>query len=242
MSSTFTNSTFGSGLVAIIAGLLAWTLAANFGSVAPFDASLILLIVGGAIIYFRWRENYGESQRTGPLIAPSSAFDSFTKAGRLLVTNEKVLLLGLIQSCFESAMYIFVFMWTPALESSLQATETAKRPILPHGIVFAIFMASVMIGSKLFESLIASRPVENFTRWVFVLSSLALAMPILTQNHNIQLLAFCVFEVCCGLYFPAVVRCYKFRDYGASMHESNNAIFCREQCEANTSRKRCVPL
>ena len=35
------------------------------------------------------------------------------------MSNEKVVLLGVIQSCFESAMFIFVFMWTPAMEAAL---------------------------------------------------------------------------------------------------------------------------
>lgn len=210
MASTFSHQTFGSGLVAIIAGLTASALAARFGSVAPFDASLVLLIVGGAIIWFRWKENYGEhgttQSRAAAVFDISTAFDSFKKAGRLLVTNEKVLLLGLIQSCFESAMYVFVFMWTPALESSLAPTApgAVDKPYLPHGVVFAIFMVCIMIGSKLFGLLVATRPVEHFTRWVFVLSSAALAVPIITQNHNINLAAFCLFEICCGIYFPSV--------------------------------------
>ena len=48
------------------------------------------------------------------------------------------MLLGLGQACFEAAMYIFVFIWTPAL----QETEP-KGSSLVHehlGIIFAAFM------------------------------------------------------------------------------------------------------
>jgi hypothetical protein len=38
------------------------------GPVAPFDAAIVVLLVGGAAIHFTWRENYGS--RGGP---PSSA-------------------------------------------------------------------------------------------------------------------------------------------------------------------------
>ena len=49
---------------------------------------------------------------------------NFRAAWRLVTSNEKVLLLGIIQSCFESAMYIFVFLWTPALEANLAEGES----------------------------------------------------------------------------------------------------------------------
>jgi MFS family permease len=100
MGHTFSQMTFGSGLVAIVAGLVSTFLASNVNLVAPFDGSLVLLVIGGAIIYHSWRENFGDASHL------HTGFDNFGKAWQLLLTNEKVLLLGLIQSCFESAMYI----------------------------------------------------------------------------------------------------------------------------------------
>lgn len=38
---------------------------------------------------------------------------------------------------YESALYIFVFLWTPALESR---AEVAGIPSIPHGIIFSLFM------------------------------------------------------------------------------------------------------
>jgi MFS family permease len=191
LNATFSSMTFGSGLSAIVAGLVASVLSAWFGLVAPFDGSMLLLAAGGFIIWRDWRENYGDTSRV------ATGFDNFGKAWRLLMASEKVLLLGLVQSCFESAMFIFVFMWTPALEAS------APDGALPHGVVFALFMVCLMVGSKVFEILVGLRPVEHSARWVFVVASAALATPILTTNHTIVLLGFCVFEVCCGIYFPS---------------------------------------
>jgi MFS family permease len=75
---------------------------------------------------------------------------------------------------------------------------------IPHGLVFACFMVCLMIGSKLFEIIVKFRPEEHMTRWVFVVASAALAMPILTTNATAVFIGFLVFEVCCGIYFPAV--------------------------------------
>ena len=215
LSSTFSAMTFGSGAVAIVAGLFASFLAASISLVAPFDASMLLLILGGFIITTRWRENYGTNDAGA---RTSSGWDSFGKAWKLLVSSERVLLLGVIQSCFESAMYIFVFMWTPALESALRAAALSDPttaialaaggaapapPPLPHGVVFAGFMVCLMIGSKVFEQLVQHRSVEHIARWVFVVASASLAIPILVSSHNLVLVGFCIFEVCCGIYFPS---------------------------------------
>jgi Protein of unknown function (DUF791). len=41
-----------------------------------------------------------------------------------MVSSERLTLLAVTQTCFESAMYLFVFMWTPALEAAQAALST----------------------------------------------------------------------------------------------------------------------
>ena len=55
----------------------------------------------------------------------------------------KVLLLGSCQALLESCMYIFVFLWTPVL-------DTGSTPL---GMVFSCFMVCIMVGSALFSIL-----------------------------------------------------------------------------------------
>jgi len=64
-------------------------------------------------------ENYGDNRKDSSSVA-------FHCALRSLFEEYRILLLGIFQSCFESVMYIFVFMWTPALQL------IASRDI-PHG-------------------------------------------------------------------------------------------------------------
>jgi MFS transporter, MFS domain-containing protein family, molybdate-anion transporter len=71
-------------------------------------------------------------------------------------------------------MYLFVFFWTPALKAAAAAQSPRGSPELPLGMIFATFMASVMLGSLLFKS-------ETMTFW-----------------------SFCVFEMCVGMYWPSV--------------------------------------
>lgn len=191
LSHTFALMTFGNGIVAIVAGLAASMVAGAFNIRAPFDLSLLVLVCGTIIVLKTWEENYGDQFATG--------FSNFRDAWAVLVSNEKVALLGIIQSCFESAMFIFVFEWTPALESSLP-----EGSAIPHGLIFAIFMVCIMIGSNIFKSLCNWQPVEHFARMVFGVSAVVLFCPVIVQSHLVRLLAFCVFELCCGIYFPSM--------------------------------------
>nr|KAJ0209990.1 hypothetical protein LSAT_V11C400208330 [Lactuca sativa] len=61
--------------------------------------------------------------------------------------DEKITLLGAIQSLFKGSMYTFVFLWTPALSPNGED--------IPHGFIFATFMLSSMLGSSLASRLLA---------------------------------------------------------------------------------------
>ena len=191
LAHTFSAMTFGNGIVAIVAGILASFAAANFGVVAPFDLSLICLIAGTAIIYSTWKENFGDKNSAPAL--------NLKQGIEVIQQNPKVALLGLIQSCFESSMYLFVFMWTPTLEAIIP-----KGEVLPHGLVFACFMVSMMIGSNLFKSLLKFGPPEDILRYAFGAAVICLLIPAFSSNENLIMIAFCGFEGICGIYFPGM--------------------------------------
>lgn len=83
----------GNGLTAILSGLLANTLVDTFelGPVAPFDAAIVLLTIGGAVIWFTWPENYGNST------ASRTIQEQFMEAIDCIRGDQRVFLLGLMQ-------------------------------------------------------------------------------------------------------------------------------------------------
>ncbi len=108
-------------------------------------------------------------------------------------------------------MFIFVFMWTPALEAahdvSTQAAaangKAAVGEALPHGMVFACFMACIMLGSRSVSALLKLSSAGQVASFAFVAAALCLAVPMLQPTQETQvMLAFCGFEVVCGMYFP----------------------------------------
>mmetsp|Transcript_44284 Transcript_44284/g.140914 ORF Transcript_44284/g.140914 Transcript_44284/m.140914 type:complete len:419 (-) Transcript_44284:149-1405(-) len=195
LSQTFSLLTFGNGMVAIISSL-----AANFvvesldlGFVVPFDMAVGTL-VACTLCVLRWEENYGDEKTDFSL--------GFKNAWRSIFSDEKIMLLGLIQSLFEGTMYTFVFMWTPALEST-GATS------IPHGMVFACFMVAVMTGSALSSVLLSGKhalPPENYMRWLYLASAAAMAVPAFDPSEIPMFGSFLAFELCVGVFWPSIGR------------------------------------
>jgi MFS family permease len=118
LGGTFSYATFGNGLVAVLAGLVANTAADSFGFVAPFVVALIPLSAVLFLVYSTWSENYGNQQQ--------SYLSSLSAGFNLIRRDPRVAALGFAQSCFEGAMYTFVFMWTPALKSTQDLTSESN--------------------------------------------------------------------------------------------------------------------
>ncbi|KAM0934405.1 putative molybdate-anion transporter, MFS transporter superfamily [Dioscorea sansibarensis] len=212
LSLTFSKAIFlGNGLVAIVSGLFANLLADNlgFGPVAPFDAAACFLAIGMTIILSTWTENYGDPSESKDLLT------QFKMAAVAIASDEKIALLGAIQSLFEGSMYTFVFLWTPALSPNEEE--------IPHGFIFATFMLSSMLGSSIASRLMtrATLIVESYMQIVFAISSGTLLLPIITNffvepstgkggsmsfGACILLFGFCTFEACVGIFWPSIMK------------------------------------
>ncbi|CAN7021855.1 unnamed protein product [Brassica rapa subsp. trilocularis] len=203
---------FGNGLVAILSGLFGNLLVDifSFGPVAPFDAASCFLAIGIVIILTTWSENFGDPSDSKDLMTQFKVAAIAIASGRV-----KIALLGAIQSLFEASMYTFVFLWTPALSPNNEE--------IPHGFVFATFMLASMLGSSLAARLMArsSLRVEKYMQIVFLVSAASLLLPITTSvlvtpskvkeeglslTCSIQLLGFCVFEACIGIFSASIMK------------------------------------
>eukprot|EP01060_Flectonema_neradi_P030787 TRINITY_DN453_c1_g1_i4.p1 TRINITY_DN453_c1_g1~~TRINITY_DN453_c1_g1_i4.p1 ORF type:complete len:281 (+),score=45.96 TRINITY_DN453_c1_g1_i4:708-1550(+) len=187
---TFSLAVAGNGLVAIASGFAAqgavW--AYNGHPVAPFDLSALALILGTLLITFTWPENYGDSQ--------ASQSQGLQKALTAVKNDSKIAMLGLIQALFEGAMYTFVFVWTPILED---------KGAVPHGFVFASFMISCSIGATVFNYLSANQKPQQFLVGTFLAAAAAMAGPVMIDSPLVIMVCFCVFEVCVGIFWPAIM-------------------------------------
>lgn len=222
LSKTFYYSIIGNGFVAITSGIIAHALVFRWGYIAPFALAAILLIICALIILTTWKnENYGESG--------NNFFGHMIHGFKTIYHDPQLIYIGLIQSCFEATMYIFVFAYTPCLQIAINdnnnnhennkdnsislmsiilnsITKEKNTNEVPFGLVFSIMMAFVMIGSNFFDSLSKILSFKKIINVVLIISILCFSNIIyyIENNYYILLLLFCIFECCVGIYFPTI--------------------------------------
>ena len=195
-------------------------------------------------------ENYGDSAALTPDVPEKSTFKVVFKGssthpctnirlGRLTrQLDKRIPVLGFIACCFEGSMYIFVFFWSAAMKAAHTLTysqshnaesgattaivDDAKAASIPFGLIFASFMASIMLGSLVFAKVTAttnsSSPVTNslqaylsatFTSanmlcLSIAVSAISLLLTVLIKDEAVTFWCFCLFEACIGIYFPTM--------------------------------------
>lgn len=196
LSGIFANMTTISSVTAICSGVLGDGLVQYCGSpLAPFLASLGCCIGAGVLILAAWRENYG-SIDTG-----KESHEAQTLKHRMFaaLTNPKVASLIFVSSCFEGAMYLFVFFWSAALKSA--RVKSGYEEHLPLGLVFSSFMCAMMAGSGISANGNASSSngiAMGSLSFIFVIASAAFAVSTMLDHEHLLFWAFCVIEGCVG--------------------------------------------
>lgn len=94
-------------------------------------------------------------------------------------------------------MYIFVFMWTPALQAG-----SDEDP--PFGLIFSTFMVCCMAGSSLFSIQSEKYKTEEIAVAVLGFSSIAMATIALSPSKTIKFIGMNLFEMAVGMYFPTM--------------------------------------
>lgn len=172
VDSVFDNAVLVNSLVAIASGVVADVVYNLSGSsyTAVFDVASLFLLTGIIVIEFTWTENYGA--------LPSDVGMTITRP---------IVIIGLIQSLFESTMYCFVFHWTPLVDGRL-----------PLGFVFCLMMIACALGPR----------IKVLTlRNTLIISALSLfIIPIAASEIGLLVGVFMLYEMCIGSYFANVAR------------------------------------
>lgn len=116
-------------------------------------------------------------------------------------------------------MYLFIFYWSAAMKSvhfrTLRIAGDQDAANISFGIIFATFMASMMLGSLGFTYASSASSSSRFSiakffmpSWLLTLSiagaCLALLLTVLLKIEHICFWAFCAFEACVGIYYPSM--------------------------------------
>lgn len=196
--------------------------------IAPFNFVPVVLGLCAALIATKWTENYGsgggggcggdgeeggkagasgggEGESAGSCAAAAS---EFLQAARMVLADRRLFLLGMMGALIEATLYIFIFLWTPALEVGASEHGGERREVR-HGVVFGAFMTWNMLGAQLCKRLLARPgipPPETLISGVIGISVLSLLLPVVTSNFGVLIAGFCVFEAGIGAYWPLVMK------------------------------------
>lgn len=220
LGKSFSLAQYGNSIVAILAGQIANKAAsyADFkptsedsgfytgGYLGPFDVSLLALIVCGCLAFVLWEENYGETSDDDDDSkgGKTSASGALKGAFAATIRSPDILSCGIISSLFEGSMYIFVFMWTPALTALAKEEMGDSFEGLPFGVIFSTFMVCCMVGSSIFSIAMEKMKPEQLAVIVFGVAASAFLMVVFAASATTTFLAMNLFEVCVGMYFPSM--------------------------------------
>mmetsp|Transcript_27704 Transcript_27704/g.59173 ORF Transcript_27704/g.59173 Transcript_27704/m.59173 type:complete len:497 (+) Transcript_27704:210-1700(+) len=219
LGKSFSMAQYGNSIVAILAGQIANKAAsyAEFkptsedsgfylgGYLGPFDISLISLIICGSLASSLWEENKGESSNDDDSKpGESSATGALKGAFAATIRSPDIYTCGIISSLFEGSMYIFVFMWTPALTALAKEEMGDAFEGLPFGVIFSTFMVCCMAGSSIFSIAMEKMKPEQLAVIVFGVASCAFLMVVFSGSATSTFLAMNLFEMCVGMYFPSM--------------------------------------
>ncbi|KXJ87793.1 major facilitator superfamily transporter [Microdochium bolleyi] len=200
LGAVFPTMTTISCIVAILAGVFGEILVSMLGSRQwPFVASIACC--GGAAYFISalWKENYGNKLSDK---APMYEIRAGVKA---IISDRKMLSIGLTSCFFEGTMYLFIFFWTAALKSVRVASGNTEEP--PYGIIFASFMCSMMVGSTIFTLKGAAKSPTLATHMllkVIVVVSCCLSVAVMLNSEWLLFWTLCLIEGCIGAYFPSM--------------------------------------
>ncbi|KAI0009178.1 DUF791-domain-containing protein [Xylariaceae sp. FL0662B] len=200
LSRTYATSTIVNSVSAILSGIVSeWLVTATGTRKAPFLLSAALLWCALQLIWAYWIENYG----TGISANPSGVSQTTAKPSSLWSTLKRPSILALIFSStmFEGSTYLFLFCWTPTIES---VQKSAGK--LPYGYIFSSFMASSMAAALLYNIVMQRRPIKYSRLLVSILLAsnfcfVKLAGP---KTEDAAFWLFCLFQACVGMYQPCI--------------------------------------
>lgn len=168
--------------------------AVHFGGfLIPFFVAILCKVVCAIYICLNWEENYGTTEGI------VDQLQNFGRGLRMVCSSGKMTRCCVIVALFESAMFIFIFNWTPVLR------QGGQKP--PCGMIFATFMMCCMMGASLFGLCSKFKPTTMLSGAICVAACAMLFPSCIGISKALTMYnfwAFMLFELTIGVYFPSI--------------------------------------
>ena len=165
------DSVLVSNMAAIASGYMAHILAERLGPVGPFEGAVSCTGIALVVVMLAWTENYGGTMEKGNHYSTNdddnnnnnnnnqtqticqSIQQYLTEAANAFASDSRVLRVGIIQGLTVGALQIFIFLWSPTLQSFAKFAPAKNSLGLDrhgepaYGLIFGAFMAAGVMGS-----------------------------------------------------------------------------------------------
>lgn len=140
------------------------------------------------------------------------SLSSLSKAVPLLLSDLSLLALAGAQACFEGGLYLFLFLWTPALYTPEEMTAEQTSDTLPQssaqhlGLIFSTLVVCLLLGAGVARGMQSSnrKAVGRLPLYVHLLACFSMVSAATVSENKAQLYgAYLLFLVAAGLFYPA---------------------------------------
>jgi hypothetical protein len=138
------------------------------------------------------------------------------------VWDLRVWAMSFVTCCFEGTIVLFMFFWPETLQQAHGRNRDGKDPkqnddVIPHGVIFASFMAIMVLGALSFN-LMTADPTDGPLGWprrraltptqllkgTLAVSAIGFSAAAFVREEVALFLSFLLLEVCNGVYVPSV--------------------------------------
>ncbi|KAH8163269.1 hypothetical protein CIB48_g4977 [Xylaria polymorpha] len=210
-------------ITAIVAGVLGHCVVLALGSkIHPFILGVALDLCAAILMIHTWKENRGINSVAGADMESNKAAEAQkqlpTDQERTSLWDPRLWAMSFVTCCFDGAIFLFMFFWPETLQDAHNRAHPGANDAIPHGVIFASFMAIMAIGALSFNLMVADqgggRQQGSTTRYALT-PTLLLKGALLTSatcffaaaflREEIALfISFLSLEVCNGIYVPSV--------------------------------------
>ncbi|KAI2472697.1 MFS general substrate transporter [Annulohypoxylon bovei var. microspora] len=239
LSSMFSIMTKYNCITAIIAGVVGHCIVLASGSKTdPFIVGVVLDVCGVLLMLWTWNENKGNNNGDSSLcdeegLRSDTADDKPPQRATGGLKDMRIWVLSFASCCFEGAIFIFTFSWPGTLQAAHDREHTGDGDAIPYGVIFATFMATMVLGTMIFGFLTRNAKLETVEQvpvlsavlptlvlgTAFFVGALSFLIAAFSKTELHSYVAFLLLEFCNGVYIPSMAY-----HRGMIVNDSNRAM------------------
>ncbi|KAJ8127752.1 hypothetical protein O1611_g5884 [Lasiodiplodia mahajangana] len=221
LSSTFGTMTTYKCITAIFVGVLGHGVVLALGSkIHPFIFGVALDLSAAVLMVWTWNENWG----TNSTASSNANDDKAAEAQKHVPSDEgmkslwdlRVWAMSFVGCCFEGTIFLFLFFWPETLQDAHDREYPEQNGPIPHGVIFASFMAVMVLGALLYNLVVAD-PNNSYQesrkhtvgptlllKGALIASAVCFLAAAFVRQEIGLFISFLLLEVCNGIYVPSV--------------------------------------